>query len=564
MSLHCWLLLIILGLLALYEVDAECITAKLPLREGEIRPIPFIVHVWVSRFDTGEHSCIGIVKKGNRILVPKWCVNVEDQPRGRIAIYAPKSPGKVTSFTRSCPYQRYDEQFDLVYQDDDLRELIEPSDGSLGTNLPYVVVLKIPKSISHLTVACFWSNGDMFDSPSTTVAVSYRYGPNGEFFLVQKIISDSIKRKETYEALREGIEDVAEALISVSREKLPHRLTDNLRWRCTICNVLVSTSDTHNHLMTCVLDTALNIESDRRKRSMQSNINNSNHNNRPQDRPRTKRLERPTPNLRHPVIESLMRNDFFSANQLPGDTSDTSAKIQSKSIFPTSRTSKRIGGHRGVDSIGFRFQTQSNRCFKKPCNSCERSSAPERFHSHHDLNGKKCIENSSIKSRSESDSQDPQVPIKPTELCYDWTSSKMKCYLCKKDFTPEEMEDHEAGCLERWKSENSGQQRLAILHRPSLSSIPGCDPEGWEHFKSQLNPCSKCGRTFFPHRLATHEKACRGPENKLTNQPNVKAHPSGPIKNPRRPLATCSKCGKKFSYGSLRIHEFSCGKRTNS
>lgn len=179
---------------------------------------------------------------------------------------------------------------------------------------------------------------------------------------------------------------------------------------------------------------------------MQSNINT---NNRPQDRPRTKRLERPTPNIRHPVIESLMRHDFFSANESLGNTGDTSAKFQSKSIFPTSRASKRIGGYKGVDSIGLRFQAQSNRCFKKPCNSCDRSSAPERFHSHNELNGKKCIENSSVKkSQSESDNQESQVPIRPTELCYDWTSSKMKCYLCKKDFTPEEMEDHEAGCLE--------------------------------------------------------------------------------------------------------------------
>lgn len=172
----------------------------------------------VSRVDTGEHSCVGVVKKGDRILVPKWCVYVGDEPRGRVAIYSQKPTGEVKSFTRSCPYKRYDEQFDLVYQDDDLRELIQPADGSRGTDLPYVVVLKIPKELSRLTVGCFWGHGDVFNNPSTTVVVSYVYGPNGEFFLQQKLVDEVVKRKETYLALKEGVEDVAEVLLSVNHD----------------------------------------------------------------------------------------------------------------------------------------------------------------------------------------------------------------------------------------------------------------------------------------------------------------------------------------------------------
>jgi hypothetical protein len=40
------------------------------------------------------------------------------------------------------------------------------------------------------------------------------------------------------------------------------------------------------------------------------------------------------------------------------------------------------------------------------------------------------------------------------------------------------------------------------------SRDPGCDPAGWEHFKSKLTSCSKCKRSFFPYRVAAHEKLC--------------------------------------------------------
>ncbi|XP_074597673.1 uncharacterized protein LOC141852540 [Brevipalpus obovatus] len=202
----------------------HCIKAKLPLHDGERRPLPFVVHIWVSRADTGEHSCIGIIRQGNRIMVPEWCINVKGEKRGRIAIYAPKMTGKVNSLSRSSAKRRYDEQFDFVYEDDDLKELVvdedKDQDQDQNPDLPNVVTLKIPEDISHLKHCCLWRIGNLFtDNKKITAAViAWQRGPNGEYFLVQKVIDESVKAKRSYEAMGKGVEDVAEALLSVSHD----------------------------------------------------------------------------------------------------------------------------------------------------------------------------------------------------------------------------------------------------------------------------------------------------------------------------------------------------------
>ncbi|XP_074599670.1 uncharacterized protein LOC141854028 [Brevipalpus obovatus] len=219
---HFWLFSLILVQSAFYGIDGneDYAVAILPLHDGEAIPVPFTVHVWITRADTGEHSCIGIRKDEGRILVPEWCVTVGGEKRGRIAIYAPKPSGQVTSISRAYPYQRYDERFDLIYNHDDLSQLIAAPDGSPISDKPNVVALKIPK-IHHPYITCFRIDGDIFTRKSqetTSVAVSWKRGPNGEFFFVQKLIDQSIIQKKSFEGLKEGIEDVAEAVLSVNHD----------------------------------------------------------------------------------------------------------------------------------------------------------------------------------------------------------------------------------------------------------------------------------------------------------------------------------------------------------
>ncbi|XP_074599607.1 uncharacterized protein LOC141853972 [Brevipalpus obovatus] len=167
----------------------------------------------ITRFDSGEHSCVGVVSSYNYILVPDWCITINGEKRGRIAIYSPKR--EVISLSRACSKCRYDQQFDLVYEDDDLRELIG---GTRPDVIPNAVFLKIPKSLANLQTSCFWNKGNLFsiEQMVTPVLVSWRRGPNGEFFMVQKVIDESYKQMQSFEDLKTGNEDIAEAVISIS------------------------------------------------------------------------------------------------------------------------------------------------------------------------------------------------------------------------------------------------------------------------------------------------------------------------------------------------------------
>lgn len=204
---------------------------------------------------------------------------------------------------------------------------------------------------------------------------------------------------------------------NAAKKGVPHRLQDDLRWKCSICRSLIATNETHSHLMSCCFDSFLDtLLDDSRSTIMQLD-----------DRPKTKRLERPTPNIRHPVIDAI------NCDKRHGRSSDLNFfdKIQSKSII-CGRNSKRNNNF-----LRSNLTVPVTRNTKKPCYSCDRPSAPERFHSHH--NGDKC-------NLQKIANDDCNIVI--SEKCYDPNSSKMKCYLCKKDFGPEEMADHEAECIE--------------------------------------------------------------------------------------------------------------------
>lgn len=95
------------------------------------------------------------------------------------------------------------------------------------------------------------------------------------------------------------------------------------------------------------------------------------------------------------------------------------------------------------------------------------------------------------------------------------------------------------------------------LNNDSLSKA-GCDPAGWEHFKSQLVPCPRCCRTFFPHRLPAHEKSCQGTIIKSTIKYNESTVPPKSAKIAKPLYLYCGHCGRKYSTASLTLHELKC------
>lgn len=457
--------------------------------------------------------------------------------------------------------------------------------------------------------------------------------------------------------------------LSVNRKEIPpHRLSDNLHWRCSTCNSLVTTSETGAHLIHCLIDivgpfigsgflsnplTPEHLGCLPRSPHMQSTVQQPVQ-RRSNDRPRTKKLERPTPNIKHPVIDetTFENEDDNSVSETSGDTT-ISCRCRklidtNKSRYPPENRTSLLNSskcnlnHRMVTSKvisvnrnGVGWAQSASKVHppppppppptastvkldsdKKVCNSCERSSAPERLHSHHNVKNKHHYHahnnahhhhyqpnqnhnhhnsythsrvNSSLKQdqsntkesnnstnsppkqlsqRSKSKDEDDNIVndsdnFKHSSTSFEeeekdeendvagnnqlhdiddkespdldnYSSLRVKCYLCRQEFGTDEIETHEIECLEKWKRANSNlpaNQRVPMTfntqggeHRGSISSITGCDLSGWEHFKSQLTPCPKCARTFFPHRLAAHKKACLGPQAGKRSKVKGQAH----------------------------------------
>lgn len=126
---------------------------------------------------------------------------------------------------------------------------------------------------------------------------------------------------------------------------------------------------------------------------------------------------------------------------------------------------------------------------------------------------------------------------------------KIKCYLCNNEFNAKQIINHETECLEKWRKLTSEEKRKAIEDQKdwlnSTLNINNADSEiletsdsimsttvnletgsQWKKFKSILRSCSKCGRTFFDHRLKKHELTCKskhvsGKLNEKVNESSI-------------------------------------------
>ncbi|KAK7864300.1 hypothetical protein R5R35_009556 [Gryllus longicercus] len=96
------------------------------------------------------------------------------------------------------------------------------------------------------------------------------------------------------------------------------------------------------------------------------------------------------------------------------------------------------------------------------------------------------------------------------------------CHLCGRSFGTASIIIHERQCLEKWKRENAAlppELRRPEPEKPDIvyKENGAIDYEGtmeaiWQTHLEQLVPCSLCGRTFYPDRLAVHARACKGPK----------------------------------------------------
>lgn len=212
-----------------------------------------------------------------------------------------------------------------------------------------------------------------------------------------------------------------------SRQKklslVPHRLDDNLHWRCSSCHSFVATHETHLHLNSCleqieISDPILSPLSDQEfdKKLLCIEI-------KPMDRhqrPRTKKLERPTPNLKHPVIND---SKFKESKQNSKDkhflklTNDKTS-IPSEALNNSQTKSLRKVIDKTTEEI------KDNSLIGKSssqCKTCIRDITPEKFNSHNLLTTNK----PSIIRRSKNPEKSSSSPI---------ASNKTNSMIANKNF----------------------------------------------------------------------------------------------------------------------------------
>ncbi|XP_023242101.1 zinc finger protein 474-like isoform X1 [Centruroides sculpturatus] len=301
------------------------------------------------------------------------------------------------------------------------------------------------------------------------------------------------------------------------------------------------------------------------------------------ERPQTKTLKKPTPNISHPVI---------------GDVDDVE-KTKKKNQENTQPKPKRKYYRERKFAVKKPANTKvESKSIPSPCNSCNRSVAPERLHSHvPNINGTRVnvmtrstedgyvSDKESNKTKTKKKSQDTAVTVE------DSGGSKgpraLICYICGRPFGSKSLPLHEPHCLERWKRENellSPNQRRPLPQKPETNVTMTKDEfneASWQSFQANLVPCPNCGRTFFPERLLVHQRVCKETGNKNNNNNVNKAHsnhsqlpPQSPITQSdiqlvqdsskevsKIPLATCYICGRLFGSKSISIHEPQCLKK---
>lgn len=173
------------------------------------------------------------------------------------------------------------------------------------------------------------------------------------------------------------------------------------------------------------------------------------------------------------------------------------------------------------------------------------------------------------------------------------------CYICGREFGSQSIAIHEPQCLKKWHIENNQLPMHLRRPEPKKPEVPTggsytlTDENEAAYYSAQAQfvPCGICGRTFFPHRLAVHERCCKGGSSRAklpsTTTDRSGEGPSsgtgsasyGPSKTHqgksraaaavsdqakvvrRPPTVICYICGREYGTKSISIHEPQCLKK---
>lgn len=319
-------------------------------------------------------------------------------------------------------------------------------------------------------------------------------------------------------------------------------------------------------------------------------------------RPQTKILRRPTPNLKHPVIQVDSDETSDSQEKSKDDNPKrmkTNDEVKPKNFIMYNKynVEKNIKHSPKERSSSSKESTSVPAVtgIPHPCHSCSRSVAPERLHSHarRDSRGlmlkkiasvdskhspqKKIPENDEKKSRdSKSDddrghkshdrhdkgrslSVNGHSPSKKVES----QRASQACRICRREFDASSLLLHENNCLERWKKENEPNRQKSSPRKLEPDGKGENNDPSWQVVQAQLVPCPSCSRTFFPERLPVHQRVCKGKPNpnslsrnsSFREQSSQQCDEEGDKPNIYVP---CYICSRSFGSWVIQMHESQC------
>ncbi|KER31555.1 hypothetical protein T265_02199 [Opisthorchis viverrini] len=138
-----------------------------------------------------------------------------------------------------------------------------------------------------------------------------------------------------------------------------------------------------------------------------------------------------------------------------------------------------------------------------PCPVCSRRFLPDRLEVHFRSCGKG--------KQMDAPYSTPSEPPKPKTVI---------CYICGREYGTKSISIHEPQCLEKWHRQNEllpKHMRQKTPEKPKELLTTGAgtydlksyNETAWEAARSNLAPCSNCGRRFNPDRLPVHERICK-------------------------------------------------------
>jgi len=283
-------------------------------------------------------------------------------------------------------------------------------------------------------------------------------------------------------------------------------------------------------------------------------------------RPQTRLVERPTPNISHPVISRLKENN---TTQNIKNTQQNKAKIEETSVQRSRRGSpqtstvqegKQVKRSHSVSLVPVVTRNQ-NSIPNKPIHVNGLSKT--KTSTNNDLSFESTITvkssivgpNNVLKTRNQQNKKVVKKEIKlESSLEMKKIPQEKKGVLSDKNALKSKAKiDDKTRCLENGKKasnqmsssltipcikENNNKnnlmsQSITYSERLSLSYVPSVrkrspvtvpssllppqeDPAGWRYFRSKLSSCPKCKRCFYPYRIETHVKLC----NELRDKQN--------------------------------------------